>query len=270
MSMRYATAQELPPEIFAWMRRWSLSTDGSPLLTANSLLQPVRMAGKSAMLKLALQPEEIRGTATLPWFAGLGGVLVYAQQGPAAVIERATRSLDSGTLSDNEQTGIACTVIARLHAPRRRPRPQLVPLEAWFSDLLEPSSQHSELLQKCKGLAEQLLGGDDDRLVLHGDIHHGNIMQFPDAAWRAIDPKGLVGNRCFDYANLFCNPDLATASANFDARLAIVSRNADIPPNILCRWIAAYAGLSICWHRQDGTSPDVALAVATRALSRLN
>jgi len=54
-----------------------------------------------------------------------------------------------------------------------------------------------------------LLADQHDVGVLHGDIHHGNILDFGPRGWLTIDPKGLIGERDFDYANLFCNPDLA-------------------------------------------------------------
>lgn len=66
-------------------------------------------------------------------------------------------------------------------------------------------------------------------MVLHGDVHHGNVLNFGARGWLAIDPRGLVGERAFDHANLLCNPDVATAAASgswldrrrdADARLA--------------------------------------------------
>jgi streptomycin 6-kinase len=42
--------------------------------------------------------------------------------------------------------------------------------------------------------------------VLHGDLHHGNVLDFGVRGWLAIDPKGLLGERGFDFANIFTNP----------------------------------------------------------------
>jgi aminoglycoside/hydroxyurea antibiotic resistance kinase len=42
--------------------------------------------------------------------------------------------------------------------------------------------------------------------VLHGDLHHGNVLDFGLRGWLAIDPKGLLGERGFDFANIFTNP----------------------------------------------------------------
>ena len=67
-------------------------------------------------------------------------------------------------------------------------------------------------LRTAENVAAELLASPRDVTVLHGDIHHGNILDFGARGWLAVDPKGLVGERGLDYANLFCNPDTATAT----------------------------------------------------------
>lgn len=39
------------------------------------------------------------------------------------------------------------------------------------------------------------------------------ILDFESHGWLAIDPKGLFGERAFDFANIFCNPDHTVAAA---------------------------------------------------------
>lgn len=45
-----------------------------------------------------------------------------------------------------------------------------------------------------------------DVVVLHGDIHHGNVLDGGERGWRAIDPKGLLGERTFDFVNILLAP----------------------------------------------------------------
>jgi streptomycin 6-kinase len=45
--------------------------------------------------------------------------------------------------------------------------------------------------------------------VLHGDLHHDNVLDFGRRGWLAIDPHGLFGERGFDYANNSPTPTLA-------------------------------------------------------------
>ena len=97
------------------------------------------------------------------------------------------------------------------------------------------------------------------------------MLNFGARGWLAIDPKGLAGERGFDLANLFCNPDLRTATA--PGRLArqatVVAKVAGLERGRLLRWILAWAGLSAAWTLEDGDDPEVALAVAELAAAEL-
>lgn len=90
--------------------------------------------------------------------------------------------------------------------------------------------------------------------------------------WLAIDPKGLLGERGFDFANLFCNPDIdiALQPGRLEHQTTIIADMAKLDRSRLIKWIIAYAGLSAAWHVEDGTDPKVALAVAKIALSALH
>jgi streptomycin 6-kinase len=107
--------------------------------------------------------------------------------------------------------------------------------------------------------------------VLHGDIQHGNILDCGERGWLAINPKGLAGDRGFDYANLLCNPDHRTATppGRLARRIVLVADTAGLERKRLLRWILAWAGLSAAWHLIDGTSPETALVVGGIAAAQL-
>lgn len=123
----------------------------------------------------------------------------------------------------------------------------------------------------CKLLIE-LLDSEQDIVVLHGDLHHGNILNFQDKGWLAIDPKHIKGERTYDFANLFCNPDshIALQRGRFQKQLHIVSEYAGLNRIRLLKWIVAYAGLSAAWSMEEGDSPELALAVAEMAAVELS
>jgi streptomycin 6-kinase len=103
-------------------------------------------------------------------------------------------------------------------------------------------------------------------------MHHENVLCFGNRGWFAIDPKGLIGERGYDYANIFRNPDEQTALApgRFDARLERVSVEAHLDPDRLLRWIIAHAALSSAWSMEDGGRPAWSLAVLEVALNKLD
>ncbi|MDN6110886.1 MAG: 3'-kinase, partial [Enterobacterales bacterium] len=116
------------------------------------------------------------------------------------------------------------------------------------------------LMSLCCSVAETLLSSPQDEVVLHGDIHHGNILDFGERGWLAIDPKGLFGERGYDYANLFCNPELSTCTRRerFLRQLAVVTQAANLDRQRLLMWIMAYAGLSAAWFLEDNELDYVA------------
>jgi streptomycin 6-kinase len=258
-----------------YLVRWGLTVDGEPIATRSSDLLPVRRAGMPAMLKIAREAEERWGGLLMDWWGGDGAARVLAQEGDALLLERATGQGSlvemAGNGRDDQATRIICAVAARLHAPRRRSPPSLIPLPRWFEALEPAAARHGGILRLAAAIARELLAKPSDVVVLHGDIHHGNVLDFGARGWLAIDPKRLLGERGFDFTNLFCNPDLAIATA--PGRLArqatIVAEAAGLDRERLLRWILAWAGLSAAWLLEDGETADIPLAVAGLAAVEL-
>lgn len=259
----------------AYIARWQLTPDGAPIITPTSRLLPVRFEDKPAMLKIALEAEEKHGAALMRWWEGNGAARVLAHAGDALLLERAhnTPSLADMARTGNDDTAcrILCHSAARLHRPTNRPLPPLVPLARWFQDLAPAAATHGGILSLCSQTAHALLAAPQEIGVLHGDIHHGNVLDFGARGWLAIDPKGLWGERGFDYANLFCNPDFETATApgRLARRAAVVAAEAGLERERLLQWVLAWAGLSAAWILADGAAPEPAFSIASAAAAAL-
>lgn len=250
---------------------WRLFPDGELRHTPTSLLQPVLFQAESAMLKVALCEEERRGAALMRWWNGDAAARVLAHDNDALLLER----IDGGALDavvhsdhdDDTASRIICEVALRLHAPRRQPLPDLMPLAQWFSALTLAAATHGGIIREAASIAEKLLAAPQEAAVLHGDLHHGNILNGGQRGWLAIDPKGLFGERGFDFANIFCNPEyaIATAPGRLERQARIVCEAAGLERERLLHWIVAWAGLSAVWHLEDGGTADTVLAVAEKA-----
>jgi len=257
------------------LARWGLTPDGGPIVTRSSRLLPVRCRGVPAMLKIAVEAEEKFGGLLMAWWDGRGAARVLAHEGAALLLERAEGKASLADLArtgrDDEASRIICAVAAELHAPRARPPPDLIPLDRWFGDLGPAAAAHGGVLALSAAAARALLADPREVGVLHGDLHHGNVLDFGERGWLAIDPKRLAGERGFDHANLFCNPDRETATApdRFARRVEVVSGAAGLEPRRLLRWVLAWAGLSAAWLLQDGAPPETALDVAGLAAAEL-
>jgi len=267
--------------IDVYLSKWDLIPDGSPIVTNISRLLPVRHRGEPAMVKLSTDEEERSGGVLMEWWDGDGAARVLARDDDALLLERAegTASLAgmARTGRDDEACRVLCAVAARLHAPRPRPLPELVPLAHWFRELEPAAAAHGGILVRCAATARSLLAEPREVGVLHGVLHHGNVLDFGARSWLAIDPKRLVGERGFDFANIFTNPDLddptrpvATVPDRFARRLQIVAEAGSLERERLLRWILAWTGLSAAWFLGDGDSAAIDLRVAELAAAELD
>lgn len=285
------------PGLSAAVDRWGLEVDGEGFSTHSSDLLPVRHDDIPGMLKVARTDEERRGNHLMARWAGRGAARVLLHDDAAIVLERGTgpRSLTvqathavgspQWTQDDARATRTLCAVARELHAvddglpstsgttarPGADPADDLVPLERWFRALLPRAETHRGFSRRAATTARALLDEQRDPVVLHGDLHHGNVLDFGDAAeprWKAIDPKGLVGDRAFDYANMLCNPshEVALLPGRLERQVAVVSAAAGLGTDRLLRWLVAWCGLSAAWFREaDPTWMSAATGEASEA-----
>ncbi|TFD52955.1 hypothetical protein E3T55_05975 [Cryobacterium frigoriphilum] len=241
-----------------YLRQWRVAPTGPAFSTSTSeLIRGVRR-NLPVMLKVARVDEEARGSALLEWWGGRGAVRVLKRDDTATLMLRATGPRELAQMaeygSDAEASAALVQTVRTLH-DRPPPEPSdgvpLVPLRQWFGELLDAKTD-DPLMCTAAEFAQDLLSstGPADERALHGDIHHGNVLDFGDG-WAAIDPKGLFGHRAFDYANILCNPSLRTAAENLGARLDIISSEGDLDREVLAGWALAWCGLSLVWHQHD-------------------
>ena len=263
-----------------YMSRWHLVADGTPVRTASSYLVPVTRDGYPAMLKVTSDPDERRGNHLMTFWNGPGAAAVLEHDREALLLERAVigRTLADLVYAglDDEATRNLCKIAGLLHSASLLPQKDMRSLKSWFAELLEPLPNSAEWLKDCAGQARSLLSDPQEQIALHGDLHHDNVLDFGARGWRAIDPKGLYGERAADFAALFLNPDLADSQRpyaifpqRFQHRIRLVSSHAGIEPVRLLRWIHAWSGLSAVWFVKDGAAPETQRAIAHLASEAL-
>ena len=201
-----------------WLQHWELVPTGLALRTPTGHLLPVNFAGQPAMLKVSSEPEEREGAQVLAWWEGAGAARVLASADEAYLLELAEDKRSLSALAhagaDDEATMILCQVAGQLHAKDPQDRPAaVIDLRRWFQALWPVASERGGELGQAASVATRLLDTQRDVVVLHGDLHHGNVLDFGDRGWLAIDPKGLLGESTFDYVNILRNPDAAVALA---------------------------------------------------------
>lgn len=272
-----ADVRQLEP----YLQRWNAQPDGEPVATRSGHLLPVcldgRADGRPAMIKIAQHIDERIGGEVMCWWDGDGAARAFAHDRNAGVLlmERAT---GQGHLlhmalngEDDAATRIVCRTLERLHAKRSTPPPEaLLPLTSFFESLAPMADREDGLMSECAAVADALLASQREHVVLHGDAHHSNILDFGERGWLAIDPKRVTGERCYDYVHVLCNPDLQTCidPARFARQVEIVVDAAGLERRRLLQWVMAHAALSAAWFLEDGERDEAEKELVVAGLAR--
>lgn len=258
--------------VAAYLTRWGLTPDGAAIRTPGSDLMPVRWNGRPAMLKVTRSVVEVRGYDLMVWLDGQGAARVLRKGGRGLLMERLHPEPALAEMALSEQdfaaTQILCSAAERVHQRRSNPPSSLLTLWEWFEDL-EEHTDHGEAFARAWATARRLLADQRDVRPLHGDLHHGNVLRSPERGWLVIDPKGLIGERTFDFANMLCNPapDHALGPGRLERQSALIAREAGLDRARLLAWVGAYAGLSAAWHLEDGHVEQARQSLAISALA---
>ena len=269
----------LPDLLERLAARWSLTLEPHfPAIAINYVAPATRADGTRGVLKVSRHVEETRNEiAALRLWAGDGAarLLQADPDSGALLIER----LDPGTMlveaaaSDDDAIVIAAGVLR----PLWRPVPEhhgLRPLESWCAAYERNRSALSRgadgfpaaLFERADALLRDLLASTDTPTVLHGDLHHFNVLRAQRATWLAIDPKGLAGDRCFDVCQFFINPHKVPPRVN-RRRLDILCAELGLDRKRTKDWCFVHAVLDACWEFEDGAPWRRAVAYAEATLS---
>jgi streptomycin 6-kinase len=243
--------------------RWGCETAGEAKTTLQgSVVVPVRCKGADAILKI-LGPgtDEQHAAKVLAYWDGRGAVKLLRHDEGALLMEKAEddNALERMALGgkDDEATLIIVEVLAQLHS-RRAPLPKgLTPLRERFRSLFAKARDIAapEIYRQAASVAEGLLAESHEEIVLHGDIHLGNVLSSP-RGWLAIDPKGVMGERIYDVANILCNPyhplsQLERGPERMERQASIFCERLAIDRHRLLSFVFVHACLSACWAQED-------------------
>ena len=126
-----------------------------------------------------------------------------------------------------------------------------------------------QLVETAESLFADLLPSQAAPVLLHGDLHHWNILSAARQPWLALDPKGIVGEPAYEVGAWLRNPvdrllhwsDLKRIQA---WRVDQFAEMLNVDRARLIGWGIAQAVLSAWWSYEDhGYGWDATLAGAT-------
>lgn len=135
----------------------------------------------------------------------------------------------------------------------------------WLAAIREnPVPMQQEALRLIEAIDSDAL----DVRLLHGDLHHGNVLSHR-GAHAMIDPKGVLGPSAFEAYALFHNPVGASEAQLvklLPSRLEIVTRATGRTAPEIARWSFLGLILSMAWDVQDHAPPSTATESVAAAL----
>ena len=283
-----AWLDRLPQILDEYAARWDL-TIGPPLaLSYNYVASATRADGTTAVFKCGVPREQISGEiAALRHWDGDGAVRVLDADAPAGVflLEHVTPGTPIVEIDDGEATRIAARLMHRLWRPP--PKTHAFPsLSDWGEAFHLLRARHgggtgdlpAEAVERGEALYSALVATQAQPIVLHGDLHHCNILSGEREPWLVIDPHGVVGEPAFEVGAWLRNPagdpgdseeacfllNQRDVPSILTRRLDIFSEELALPRDRLRDWGIAFATLSACWSDEANHRAgwEQALAVA--------
>jgi streptomycin 6-kinase len=277
-----AWLQHLPDIVAECAARWSLRL-GEPFHLAHvSYVAPVELHDRTpAVLKVNFpEPEGEHEPDSLGYWDGRGAVRLLGRydERRALLVERCdpgTRLWE--TRDGDEVTRIAADVLRRLW----RPPPENHAFRllegaaaAWADELPEGWERfgrpyEAALLDEAVGFLREAGSSQGEAVVLHQDLHGGNVLAARRERWLAIDPKPLVGEREFDTASFLRDRrwelrNDQEAGARVRRRLDLLAAELDLDRDRMRGWGIAHA---LAWGMSGRPEQDRDMAACARWLA---
>ena len=213
-----AWLEELPSILRRCCDKWGL-TLGRPAgdIKANYIACVEMDSGEEAVLKVGVPHGDFS--------AEMEALAVYQGRGINRLIDcdkalnamllerlRPGKTLDS-VENGRERIEIAARILRDLHAtplPSNHALPHFMDwMRSAFADArscrdAERARSCIEQIPRVESMMGILMERDEPQILLHGDLHHWNILSDAAPGWKAIDPKGVIGASCLD-AGRFIN-----------------------------------------------------------------
>jgi streptomycin 6-kinase len=277
------------------MLDWNLQpAPGGPWFGLTAAVFPVLAPdGSSAVLKLTFPHPEADGEArALKLWDGRGAVRLLAERGPfVLLLERLDAGRPLSAVPLDETTGIWGGLARQLQRPQATgPAASFDQVSAlaeeWTDTLparwLELGKPFPTWLMECALEVCQVRGSvgrrEDRDVLLHSDLHYGNILARLDAPDRfaAIDPKPLIGEPEFAVAPMLWNriAELSAADAgrHLNSRCVDLAEAAGLDPDTAREWAVAREvdnALDYLQHRATGDAVRSLWVASTLAGSTL-
>lgn len=256
----------LPDVITEIAGKWSLVVEKPfPNLSYNFVASCKRVDGTKAVLKIGY-PEEnsinISEARVLKFLEGNGAVkLLNSDKNFCALLLERLMPGENLTgicrRDDAAATAIAINVMKIFW--REPPAGSAFPnLEKWTESLrvAEKTKVPQRAIKKAQKYFGELIASSKQNFLLHGDLHHENILSAEREPFLVIDPKGIIGDIGYEISVFLNNPrgwilNHPNRESVLRKRIEMFSQSFEVEPESLRKWAYAEAVLSAWWTIED-------------------
>ncbi len=252
--------------------------------TEGSLLGFGSCNGNRVVLKISkTTSDEWNSGEVLRAFQGAGAVRVLESADGAVLLEQLDPATELVELvregRDEEATAICAQVIGRL--ARHKPPAGCPTIFDWAREFDRYLDGHNDgpipaaLVHEAHEAYGNLAASQKQVMLLHGDLHHYNILFDSNRGWVAIDPKGVVGELEYELGAIIRNPfelpEFYVSRTVVERRLQQLTDALRLDYDRALHWTFAQAVLSAIWSLEDGftVTPTNAHLRLAEVISRL-
>jgi streptomycin 6-kinase len=261
--------------------RWSLEV-GLPFLplSYNYVATATRADGARLVLKVCFpDAEAATEREALRLFDGRGSVrlLDSDEERGALLLERlepGTTLAEMSETDDEGATSFAAYVMRSLRRPAHDAH-DFPSVARWGEGFGRHRARFdgktgpipARLFEEAETLFRELNDSAAEPVLLHGDLHHENILAARREPWLSIDPKGVVGEPAYEVGALLRNPNrriLAwpNLARVMERRIRQLSDELGFERERVRGWGMSQAILAAVWSCEDGADTTHGLACA--------
>lgn len=278
--------QRIPDIIAKYEKLWSVKVALPFTLSYNYVAPAVRADGSQAVVKIGYPKDREFQTEieALTVFNGVGAekLLEVDKEDAVILIERVTPGLPLSSIKDDEN---ATRIMAFVMKKLRKPAPgknNFISIREWTKDLFQVRDWYKgttgpfpeELINKAQEWFDYLIESQEEPVLVHGDLHHDNILSSDRDGWLAIDPKGILAEPCYEVAAMIRNPYeklrlITDLKPLLYKRILILSHELKFDARRIHQWCLAQTVLSAVWNTDGYKGGEHALRIA-QALNELH
>lgn len=258
---------DLPQIIESLSEKWQMKVE-KPFenLSYNYVAPCICADGNEAVLKIALplnNPEFFNEAKYLQIQDGDGAVKVlnFDKELRAMLLEKLNPGKHLKEIfAGNEQSAVEVTAdLIKKNRRKASADSEFILLEVWFENFFK-RARNTEFPREYLKHTEEIFyefNNSSQKFLLHGDLHHENILSAEREPFLVIDPKGIVGELGFE-TGAFLNNHASWLAGDINLREKLIKAVAhfseafEIEPRDLYKWAFAQMVLSIWWTFEDG------------------